>query len=102
MFTLYLSLSVQDHVPLIGQFEAMCPQPKHLKHFMALVLEPWKELGVSRGDSRRLSPRWVVLETLGGCSFILSFFTLPNFRVVVIVRSIPLGLLFLFQLTFNF
>jgi len=27
-------------VLLVGQFEAMCPYPKHLKHFIELVLVP--------------------------------------------------------------
>jgi len=31
-------------VLLVGQFEAMCPYPKHLKNFIELVLVP---LGVS-------------------------------------------------------
>ena len=34
-------------VLLVGQFEAMCPYPKHLKHFIELVLVPWEELEVS-------------------------------------------------------
>jgi len=27
-------------VLLVGQFEAMCPYPKHLKHFIELILVP--------------------------------------------------------------
>jgi len=34
-------------VLLVGKFEVMCPYPKHLIHFIELVLVPWEELGVS-------------------------------------------------------
>jgi len=56
----------------VGQFEAIGPYPKHLKHLMELVLEPWEEFEFSWGTLGALD--------LGGWSLedgFSSFFSFP-------------------------
>ena len=60
-------------VLLVGQFEAMCPYPKNLKHFIGLVLVP---LGVSLEGLNELVLGGGSWELLGGdlsCFISLSF-----------------------------
>jgi len=97
------SLVFMVMVLLVGEFEAICPYPKHSKHFIELDPEPSKELWVFWEVIGKLVlvGKWV-LGLLGRILIMFLFLSFPTTIVVVIVWATTLGLIFLFQLSFNF
>jgi len=71
-------------VLFVGQLEAMCLYPKHLKIYRTCPSTLRRIRSIVRSLRPIGSRRWV-LETLKSLFIMFSFFSFPTTRVVVIV-----------------